>query len=641
MNRFPRRFALLILILLASTFLRLYRLDARALWWDEGLSLFFAQLDFRTNALMAVKLADTNPPVYRLLLGAWVRLVGSSAFASRLFSVVPGVILIAIVYRLARQLRFSCATAVTAAALCAASPMLIYYSQEAKGYSLVSMAGAASAAILLHLITDATRRRRKRWAWGALWALNLLLALGSHYIAAFLIALENLWAAIFTVRRWRGSERRWVAHWLVQLGGQGLVAAILVPFVGLTFGGTSAAVRGETGEFSGLDGPLEFFGRHAIELTQGPRAEGAWALALAAAILALAAVGSWKPKAGAAARWLLLSWIIIPVVLGFALNFYHQFFFPRFVLYAVPPLMILAAEGMRLVVSRLSHLRLTRWFWSGEARPLFAATLLIVALWTPQLVTHYTTPSDPAEDWRLVAEAMRPLIRENDAAIYGWGWMPGYLSAYLPPAPQPHFSLGFFTPQSLDAEMNAIIAGRSRVWLLDYRIDQFDERNAAGRWLGERAALVYDDWPGGGRAHIALFALEPSPTLEGEPITAEFANGLRLATHTVAAQLAPGDALAVRLEWQAERPIPERWTIFLHGLAADGSLAFGRDSEPRNGFDPLNAWQPNSIHTELRGAIVPPDLPPDTYRLQVGIYNTATGAADGQPPVPIGSIIVR
>ncbi|MEK7278521.1 MAG: hypothetical protein AAB427_14310, partial [Chloroflexota bacterium] len=63
----PRRYGLAILILLLATFLRLYHLDFRALWWDEGLSLLFARLDFVSNAQMAVKLADTNPPLYRLL----------------------------------------------------------------------------------------------------------------------------------------------------------------------------------------------------------------------------------------------------------------------------------------------------------------------------------------------------------------------------------------------------------------------------------------------------------------------------------------------------------------------------------------------------------------------------------------------
>ena len=146
-----RRFAFPLIILLLATLLRLYHLDFRALWWDEGLSLFFARLDYAANAQMAVTLADTNPPIYRLLLGVWLNLVGWSAFTARLFSVLPGIVLVAIAYRLARELKFPRETALTAMALCAASPMLIYYSQEAKGYSLVAMAATASVLLWLKL----------------------------------------------------------------------------------------------------------------------------------------------------------------------------------------------------------------------------------------------------------------------------------------------------------------------------------------------------------------------------------------------------------------------------------------------------------------------------------------------------------
>ena len=124
-----RRYATPVIVLLLATALRLYHLDFRALWWDEGLSLFFARLNLWDNARMAVTLADTNPPLYRMLLGCWLGMAGGSAFAARLFSALPGVALVALVYPLARRLRCSRAVSLAAMALCAASPMLIYYSQ--------------------------------------------------------------------------------------------------------------------------------------------------------------------------------------------------------------------------------------------------------------------------------------------------------------------------------------------------------------------------------------------------------------------------------------------------------------------------------------------------------------------------------
>nr|MBI2903724.1 glycosyltransferase family 39 protein [Chloroflexota bacterium] len=637
-----RRYATPVIVLLLATALRLYHLDFRALWWDEGLSLFFARLSFWEGARMAVTLADTNPPVYRMLLGGWLGMAGWSAFAARLFSMLPGVALVALVYPLARRLRCSRAVSLAAMALCAASPMLIYYSQEAKGYSLVAAAGTASVLIWLGLHRGLPRGGEsaaagkgstavngwRRTALWAAWAASLLLVVGSHYISVFLIAVENLWTLALTARSWRGNERRWLAHWAWQAGAQALAAAALLPFVLATFGGTSAAVQGQTGQFAGLDGPAQFFGRHLIELTQGPTAQGpwAWAVALAVAALAVAGSGRWEVGSGK-----LVSWVAVPLLLGFALNAYHQFFFPRFVLYTVPALIVLAANGISRITDQLSraanrrpsplivHYSSSRCSLSHCS--LFIVSFFIVSFWIPTLVTHYAAPGDPLEDWRPVADAMRPLARSGDLAIYGWGWMPGYLDAYLPPAPRPDYALGFFTPQSLDPGLTALTTGRTRVWMLDYKIDQFDVRNPAGRWLGERAALVYDEWPGGGNAHVALFALTPTAGLTGATIDTTFANGLRLIAPELHAQLAAGDALVLALRWEATRAIPNRATVFLHALAADGSLAFGRDSEPRNGLDPVSGWQPGAARDELRGVLIPPGTPAGTYTIQLGVYD--------------------
>ncbi|HLB48581.1 MAG TPA: glycosyltransferase family 39 protein [Anaerolineales bacterium] len=631
-------FILPVIILVFAASLRLYQLDFRALWWDEGLSLFFARLNYIENARLAVTLADTNPPVYRLLLGVWTSAVGSSAFAARLFSVMPGLVLVAVVYRLGRAPKFSRETSLVAMALCAASPMLIYYAQEAKGYSLVAMAGTASVLLWLKLtpppgaLPRRTTLRERRNLWG-LYAFTLLLAIGSHYISAFLIAVENLWTLALTIRSWRGNERRWLGHWAWVIAAQAVAAALLLPFVLLTYGGTSAAVRGETGGFGGLNGPIQFFGQHALELTQGPTANGTWALIVAAAVIGLAIIGIWDLEVGS---WKLLSWIGAPLLLGFALNSYHEFFFPRFVLYTVPAIMLLAAEGLArftLYVSRFVRISLTTLF--------IVHLSFVMAAWTPTLLTHYTTPTTLGEDWRPVANAMRPLVRQGDAAIHTWGWMPGYLDAYLPPASRPQYTLGFFTPESLDSDMRAITAGRSRVWLLDYEIDQFDIRNMAGGWLRTEAALVYDAWPGEGQGHIALFALRQTPTSSPGLFTVTFANGLKLEVTEMQTELAPGDALAVTMLWEASQPISDRYTIFLHGQAADGTLAFGRDSEPNNGLSFVTDWKPGERHSELRGVLIPPDTPPGRYWLTVGIYNTMTSALDERGPAVIGAVTIR
>jgi hypothetical protein len=330
------------------------------------------------------------------------------------------------------------------------------------------------------------------------------------------------------------------------------------------------------------------------------------------------------------------SLVLVPLLAGFFLNNYHEFFFPRFLLYVVPLLLVLTAAGL----ARLFHLG-----WAGRAAAL-GLLLLPAASWAAYLGQHYAAPGEAAlaEDWRPLASRLGPHFRPGDAAIYGRGWMPGYLHAYLPPYPEPAYYLGHFTPEALGAELEAIAARHSRVWLLDYQIDQFDQRNAAGRWLGDSGALAYAEWFG--QSHAALFIPAQHLPEAGAALTAEFENGLQLRWVPISVELRAGDAAGLALTWTAPAGARlDRFTVFLHGLAVDGTLVFGRDSEPVNGLKPADGWAPGSQVREWRGALLPPGLPPGRYMLNVGLYETLTQkpvlTRDGRPAVPAGEIKVR
>ncbi len=74
-----------------------------------------------------------------------------------------------------------------AAALVAVNPMLLWYSQEARGYSLLVLLTALAALYFLRALERG--RRRDMVAWGIASAL----ALATHYFAVFPIAFEALW----------------------------------------------------------------------------------------------------------------------------------------------------------------------------------------------------------------------------------------------------------------------------------------------------------------------------------------------------------------------------------------------------------------------------------------------------------------
>jgi hypothetical protein len=100
-----------------------------------------------------------------------------------------------------------------AAALVAFNPFFVWYSQEARSYSLLVLLAALSLLFLGRALRNPTPRAL------ALWSLTAALALLTHYFAAFLLVPEALWL----LRVHRGRET-WVAT-----GAATAVALALIP----------------------------------------------------------------------------------------------------------------------------------------------------------------------------------------------------------------------------------------------------------------------------------------------------------------------------------------------------------------------------------------------------------------------------
>lgn len=179
------------LITLAGLALRLLWLGNARLWYDEAGSLWMATLPW--ERMIAATAGDTHPPLYLALLWAWIRVAGESAFALRLPSALASTLCIPLTYAIAQRLRLSGPVCMVAAALAAMLPAQLYYAQEARMYSLLTLE--------INLALYAALARR----W---WLFGLALAAGywtHNYGLLFAVPL-NLMAL---VSAWRAEKRRW------------------------------------------------------------------------------------------------------------------------------------------------------------------------------------------------------------------------------------------------------------------------------------------------------------------------------------------------------------------------------------------------------------------------------------------------
>jgi len=231
---------LLILILLLAFALRLFHLAEKEMWYDEAFAVLYAEKEpgsiiYGTVTPVEGAAADIHPLLYYFFLHGCMGL-GQSLFVVRFPSVFFGLLSLCLVFRIAREL-FDAQVGLLAVALAAMSPFHIWYSQEARMYSLLCLLTLLSIYLFIKACKDG------KWLPWISFGLCTGVSLYAHNLA-FLVPLA-LDLLILLRRRWSLIGRVLVAHgvslvmflpWLLLVPGQfaKVQQAYWVPKPGLT-----------------------------------------------------------------------------------------------------------------------------------------------------------------------------------------------------------------------------------------------------------------------------------------------------------------------------------------------------------------------------------------------------------------------
>ncbi len=178
------RYALWLLIGLGAV-IRLATIDSQGFWLDEQVTVSLVQQG-PIDLLKSVVTGESNPSLYYLLQGGWSRVFGTDELGIRSFTALLGTAAIPLMYG-AGTAFYSRRAGLIAAAFAATSPILIWYSQEARNYEQLVFC----AALMLWCFARALDDHGHRWLWG--WGLAGALALATHYFAIFVIVPQGLW----------------------------------------------------------------------------------------------------------------------------------------------------------------------------------------------------------------------------------------------------------------------------------------------------------------------------------------------------------------------------------------------------------------------------------------------------------------
>jgi uncharacterized membrane protein len=182
-------------VVLVAAALRFPSLTQQSYWQDEAFTIQVIGSSL-TRMFHLVARTESNPPLYYLLAWGWRHPFGSSEWGLRSLSALAGVASVPVVFVAARHFAGTRA-ALIAAALVACNPMLVWYSQEARAYSLLVLMAAVGLLLFARARERPTAGRLA--AWAAAGALTLL----THYFGLFLVAAEGLllWATLPGRRR--------------------------------------------------------------------------------------------------------------------------------------------------------------------------------------------------------------------------------------------------------------------------------------------------------------------------------------------------------------------------------------------------------------------------------------------------------
>jgi mannosyltransferase len=323
-------------VTVAAGALRFSTLHLQSFSHDEAVTAGRVLRPSLARTLSAVAKSESTPPLYYALAWAWTRLFSIGEVGLRSLSALFGTLTVPVSYAAAAAFGLRRRQALIAAALAAVSPMLVWYSQEARAYALLALLGVAT---LYFFARERSAPSRHTLAG---WGITSALALATHYFAVFLVAPQAAWLLATSGGRARRDKT-------VAVTGVAAVGAALVPLM------LSQLHHGHTGWIAAI--PLGTRIRQTAEaFSSGPSGPPTPALAVAVAALAmlafvlLAARASHEERRSALAP---LALVVLAVLLPLLFTAGGaDYFFPRNLIQAWVPLAIVVAAGCGLRSAR-------------------------------------------------------------------------------------------------------------------------------------------------------------------------------------------------------------------------------------------------------------------------------------------------
>ncbi len=607
-----KKIALLGLILIAFA-LRAYRLDAQDLWGDEAYSIFLSQMPLDQVVAGA---ADTHPPLYPLFLFVWLRLFGSTVFATRMLSASIGTCIVPLIFAFAKRATASPRVAWFSIIFATVSPLLIYYSQETRMYELVTLLALASTYFCLRVLSLTKLSPPLRMPTARMlsfkYLLATVLAIYTHYSAFYILAAQNIFA-LLELRKNRAALMRWFIL-------QTTIVVAYVPWILVQTSFLSGKASARWDEFS-WGGAEMIFGKTLLAFSVGLTVDSPLAQIESVLFLAIVALGIYVilrlGKTNTAPTLALLC-CFIPILISFLVNPILPFFFERYVLVALPGFFVMIGMGLDYIASL-------------EFRAALGVTALFVGICATSLTNYYFNDAYAKGKYGRMMSYVASHSQGGDAIVLNNPLQkPLYL--YYAPRNLPSFFLPDDAPledPSSRAQLEKIAHTHSRIWLVMFgNPAEYDPTDFLKRWLGANAFKSF--FRGFVDANLTLYEMPRQAAIK-KPVNAIVGENIKLLGFDLdRAQVQPGQTLELTLYWQPSALIAKPYVVFAHLIggsnpATKSPIWAQMDNEPVGGSRATTTWKVGELIDDRYGLQVPDDAPTGEYEIEVGMYDAVTG----------------
>ncbi|MFN8188012.1 MAG: glycosyltransferase family 39 protein [Gaiellales bacterium] len=332
-------------ILALATALRFANLGENSLWSDEAYSVIMAQRD-PVEIVHKSAAVDSHPPLYYLLLSAWIAIFGDSEYAVRSLSAVIGVLVVAVVYLLGRRIAGR-RVGLVASLVAAISPFYLLYSQEARMYILAALLAGLSFLAFLHLLELRSRRN------AVLYVLATVLLLYTHVYGLFVLLAQLIVLLLRTRELPRSARAGELRSWT---GIAAAIGVLYLPWLVVIGKQTRDEVRGTVNtNITWLDTPspdwlgttlVQYAGSEAALVVIGLVCAGAIVVAWRAARPGVGPSVVAEAFGGRSAP-MLATWLATPIVVPFLISVaFLPIYFPKYTIPASVAFYLLLATAI-------------------------------------------------------------------------------------------------------------------------------------------------------------------------------------------------------------------------------------------------------------------------------------------------------